>query len=681
MLFDGLDEVPTEAGRSLVSRLVESFVNKYPNNRYVVTSRVRGYTGDTILRGEFVRCDIQSFNSEDRSQFLQNWFAALLRVPAEDILHDSTDGNREFEELRKSIEAKDRIKVLAINPLLMTVIAIVHWNRKRLPDQRVDLYDECVDVLLGQRKLAERVGQADIRGTLDENAETGASYDRTWTRKRFGEIALLIMQSGFEEEITRDSVVEILVPRFLARGAESFEVAEFEADQFLDSQELRSGLLVSRKSKACRFVHLTFQEYLAAWNLASRSLEEIKPIIRQKLREPQWFESLQLLGGELARSSDEKLDTYISFLLQEIGDSIGDQAPIIALCANILSDVKGVAEIETPTRQVYASALENTLEAFRPYSGVPATTQLEVLDALAELGGSVKEHLMLATQSSYYAVRARALHLLVVHLNDDDLFSMVHIFNDRSQEPIFVYVTALLERDSGRAISLIKSRQSFSLKEAKAVYHVMRLHIADFSKEDALRIFRSFFGSLGPTDGWYYRLLVRLGASTPSLREDLKKMLFELSESIGTWARWNVLDLLVEGYIGDSEVNDFISRKAVGEDSELNWNALYLLATRPGLRFSGRAEDLRRIVFSPKQDTFNRQYATRIFLQTNLTTDSIERTLLSDNLDGWPPFKDLSKPIPQDWIAECAKHFGESNAAMILRFKRLRSSLGISVDL
>ena len=55
--------------------------------------------------------------------------------------------------------------LLAVNPLLLTVIAIVHWNRKRLPEQRVDLYDECVDVLLGQRKEAEHVqlGRQDWR--------------------------------------------------------------------------------------------------------------------------------------------------------------------------------------------------------------------------------------------------------------------------------------------------------------------------------------------------------------------------------------------------------------------------------------------------------------------------------------------------------------------------------------
>jgi hypothetical protein len=66
LLFDGLDEVPTEHGRAAVSRLLEECVRRFPKNRFVVTSRIRAYTGDTILKGEFTRCDIQSFDENDR---------------------------------------------------------------------------------------------------------------------------------------------------------------------------------------------------------------------------------------------------------------------------------------------------------------------------------------------------------------------------------------------------------------------------------------------------------------------------------------------------------------------------------------------------------------------------------------------------------------------------------------
>jgi len=58
VLFDGLDEVPTEHGRAAVSRLLEDCVRRFSQNRFVVTSRIRAYTGDTISKGEFTRCDI-----------------------------------------------------------------------------------------------------------------------------------------------------------------------------------------------------------------------------------------------------------------------------------------------------------------------------------------------------------------------------------------------------------------------------------------------------------------------------------------------------------------------------------------------------------------------------------------------------------------------------------------------
>lgn len=121
LLFDGLDEVPTEAGRALVSRLVEKFVTSFGKNRFVVTSRGRGYTGDAILKSGFVRCDIQDLDETDRKEFLQNWFAALLGIERDKILADGSQAKLEFEALSHSIETKDRIRMLAVNPLLMTV--------------------------------------------------------------------------------------------------------------------------------------------------------------------------------------------------------------------------------------------------------------------------------------------------------------------------------------------------------------------------------------------------------------------------------------------------------------------------------------------------------------------------------------------------------------------------------
>jgi len=305
LMFDGLDEVPTDAGRTAVSRLLEDCVSEYGENRIIVTSRIRAYTGDTILKGEFTRCDIQPFNADDRSEFIKNWVALLFSILPEEVQTEGGRASQEFNNLTNGIEDSDRIRPLAVNPLLLTVISIVHWNRKRLPEQRVDLYDECVDVLLGQRKEAEHIQTGRRVATLDEKQEEQTQEKRAWVRKRFAEIALHILsQESDLEETTKAELINLLTPRFIDQGAKTKEQAASRAEMFLDRQELRSGLLVSRRAQNYRFVHLTFEEYLAAWQLSNMDFENVFEIIKPRLRLAKWFETLQLLGSQWAKESD-----------------------------------------------------------------------------------------------------------------------------------------------------------------------------------------------------------------------------------------------------------------------------------------------------------------------------------------------------------------------------------------
>jgi NACHT domain len=445
VLVDGLDEVPTDEGRHLVRRLIEELVARHPGSRYVITSRIRAYTGETVLGQQFARCDIQPFSAEERTAFLRNWVGQLFRVRGQNDAA-RTEAADEIAALTQAIETSS-IRLLAVNPLLLTVIAIVHWNRKRLPEQRVDLYDECIDVLLGQRKQAEQHRTARDTRVLDEAYNDHRVDDRAKVRKRFAEIPYNILsRSG--EEIDRPAVLDLLEPHFRTSDDES---ARRQAERFLDRQELRSGLLVSRRSASYRFVHLTFQEYLAAWYLAGRDLSATLEAAAPHLREPTWFETLQLLGGELANRSDDFLDRYVGWLLDHAGQSVQDQAPVVALAANIVRDTQAVASVSSETQARYEALLRETLDAFLPQSKVPKQTQLDLLEAFGKLGASVKGHLISATGSRLLDVRKRALEMLVEHLSDDDLFSMTHVLADRSKEPVKTYITALVARDRVRA--------------------------------------------------------------------------------------------------------------------------------------------------------------------------------------------------------------------------------------
>ena len=500
LLFDGLDEVPTDAGRASVSRLLEECVEQYGDNRFVVTSRIRAYTGGTILKGDFTRCDIQPFDADDRAEFIRNWVALLFRVPPEQVQVEGSEAGQEFDALTRGIEDSDRIRPLAVNPLLLTVIAIVHWNRKRLPQQRVDLYDECVDVLLGQRKQAEHIQHSRKVAALDEQREEQVYEERAWVRKRFAEIALhIVRQDGDRDEATKTDVIKLLAPRFIDQGAADEEQAATRAGLFLDRQELRSGLLVSRRAHSYGFVHLTFQEYLAAWQLSNKDFDDVARIIKPRLRMAKWFETLQLLGGQWAKDSDEKADRYVAWLLDNRGTTINDQAPVVALCANIVKDIRGVAELKPKTRSIFEEAVESTLDAFRQGSGVPAKTQLEILEALGQLGAAVKSHLIDATRASLFQVRRRAIEMLLPYLSDDDLFGMEHILEDRSKEPIKTYLRSLIDRDVERTAGVLGTLRSYGPKTHEAVYEMTGLFFAclplSFLMESCDRFTRNVHGS------------------------------------------------------------------------------------------------------------------------------------------------------------------------------------------
>jgi len=566
LMFDGLDEVPTEKGRAIVSRLFEECVKKYEKNRYVVTSRVRAYTGDTILKEGFTRCDIQPFNEEDRRQFIRNWVALLFQKNIEDVLESGSEARYEFESLTHGIESNERIKALALNPLLLTVIAIVHWNRKRLPEQRVDLYDECIDVLLGQRKEAEHTQLVRKIEAFDEKREEEEYEGRSWIRKRFAEIALQILR-GAGEDITKADLVKLLTPRFRDRKASTDETAAIQAELFLDRQELRSGLIVSRRENSYRFVHLTFQEYLAAWHLSKQEFDEVINIIQPHLREQKWFETLQLLGGEWAKDSDELVDKYINWLLTNRGRSISEQAPVVALCANIVNDITGNAEIKAATRQLYESVIGKTLRAFRSGSGVSEKTQLEILEALAKLGPAAKDYLITATKASYYPIRSRAINLLIPYLSDDDLFGMSHILVDLSKRPIRAYLFALWARDPVRTIRLLEDRH---ILEYRTRYHraiqalAYLLTIADdyLEKSQFLKSCWEMFWETNANvvEGW------------PARSALLKTQVRLYPDDEQTWER--VRKMAEEDYSVSVRINAMEFLMKYRRDDEETWNTL-----------------------------------------------------------------------------------------------------------
>src|SRR5262249_29870372 len=136
------------------------------------------------------------------------------------------------------------IRALTVNPLLLTMITMVHRYRGALPGSRVELYREICEVLLGRWRQAKGVQEGDL--TADQK--------RVVLMPR----AARLMEQEVPELAT-DDALPIIRPPLKRVGITGEAVKSF----FRDLQA-SSGLLLEREAGHWGFAHLTFQEYLTA---------------------------------------------------------------------------------------------------------------------------------------------------------------------------------------------------------------------------------------------------------------------------------------------------------------------------------------------------------------------------------------------------------------------------------
>lgn len=294
VLLDGLDEVAERRKRARIVEAVRSFTRHFQGNRFVLTSRPRGYEGETqqLLADLYACCTIRDFDDADMTAFAHNWYAAVICDRMGDTPAARAEAQRQADDMLHAICADPRVQALAHNPLLLSVLAMVHQRGVGLPQRRAELYDECTDMLLGywdQTKGGEAARQLATYGTLSRSEKrTLLEPVALWFHER-GEQGMEASQAALEGEITR---------QFIDLLGDDNETAGNRARRFLRVVDERAGLLVERETGTYAFTHLTLQEYLAARAIAD--CDDYIDRTLQHLHDPWWREVLLLQAGHLS---------------------------------------------------------------------------------------------------------------------------------------------------------------------------------------------------------------------------------------------------------------------------------------------------------------------------------------------------------------------------------------------
>ncbi len=359
LLLDGLDEVPGTL-RTRVAAVVEKLVVEGGSrNRHLLTCRTRAYQGMSRL-STVPSFRLAPFEPAQVERFVAAWSRALFRVPQEDGTSPLAEQAESYRQaLQAAIDAHPDVGPLSENPLLLTLLAVVHWNRKKLPEQRAELYEEAVKYLLECRQGLSRFPTAQRREALQTLA-----------------LAMVEDPEGVQRSLGRAAAA--------ARVAPVLDIPQREAEEFLEDEALHSGLLVSRAEGEIEFWHLSFEEYLAAVQLVALQLavgEASWTHVRDHLYDDRWSEVILLLASALHRSGGPRAPKrLIEKILATGGDPAG-QARAVGLVGRILRDLRfyggdpaaGTATGGDPVNKARAVGLVGCiLRDLRPYGGDPA---------------------------------------------------------------------------------------------------------------------------------------------------------------------------------------------------------------------------------------------------------------------------------------------------------------------
>lgn len=276
ILLDGLDEVTGD--RTKVIQEIETFCDKYRDNRFVLSCRIAAY--DHVFES-FTDVEMADFDDTQIQTFSSKWFV------------EQPQKAKAFWE-KLNLLKNEPIKELARTPLLLTMLCLMFKEIYDIPKNRTELYEEAFNALL-------------TKWDSSRSIERGGIYKKLGLKNKKGLLSYVAVQAFAQDQyFIRQERLESLIKDFIQHLPDvDAELLHADAEAVLKTIETQHGLFVERANRVYSFSHLTFQEYFTAvYIVDQRDEETLKRLIDQHIGDDKWLEVILLVAGMLPKADD-----------------------------------------------------------------------------------------------------------------------------------------------------------------------------------------------------------------------------------------------------------------------------------------------------------------------------------------------------------------------------------------
>ena len=472
LLLDGVDEIKREYRDSILD-WIDELRKKYPNIKIVISSRPQVVERITEKPTEIT---ILPMTHEKIDEYIEYWHEAVL---IENLKLDRKEVEICKTTLRESLTKNEPIRRIASNPLLCAMICALHYNNGTIRSaSKNELYEDCCKMLLSARDEAKNVlAYSEIPLNYQEKKSILARF------------AYWVMKNGIGEATIEEFCKKI------EQSLKSFDSpkqnysVELLSEYFIE----RSGLLLIPETDHLDFIHRSFLEYLAAFEIY---MEDDWGFLCQQADDESWLETLVL---SMCFANQKRAEWLLNSILKA---KDAKHTIIAATCATNATSL--------------SSSLRNTIE--KRLSSIIPPRSYSASEKLAKVGNAVTPFLAFNClhsniQHSYcldtlyhintvQALRVAFSYLVPTITEDsvDTLGSMLTLFSPHEirESGIGPSIRSYI-REKAEAAELLVSDLFFKvllkeeLQELKPYFEkILRLSIFNFENYNALEVYQMF---------------------------------------------------------------------------------------------------------------------------------------------------------------------------------------------